>query len=194
MDSIGGLQRFWSMRHGRANADGMTILEVVFALAVFVLFAGVMAAISQQLLAYLGSDQALALDENEQAPSPALVSWKLADRLHWLAQILDQPAIPNAALPLGLSQCSANPLTKLPVGMVANSSFALDADAADSEFQLGSRYEICLIGPYNNSSENLKQQLFVLVAKPTSAYRTSPLLPVVRHVFCRPRPLCSRSQ
>jgi len=191
MDSIGGLQRFWSMRHGRANADGMTILEVVFALAVFVLFSGVMAAISQQLLAYLGSDRALVLGENEQAPSPALISWKLADRLHWLAQILDQPAISNDALKK-LKQCSTDPLTT--VGIVANSEFDLDADAADSEFKLGSRYEICLSDPYNNSREPLEQQLFVLVAKPTSAYRTSPLLPVVRHVFCRPRPLCSRSQ
>jgi len=190
MDSIGGLQRFWSMRHGRANANGMTILEVVFALAVFVLFAGVMAAISQQLLAYLGSDRVLVLGENEQAPSPALISWKLADRLHWLAQILDQPAISNDALSR-LKQCSTDPLTT--VGIDANSEFDLDADAADSEFQLRSRYEICLSDPYNHSREPLEQQLFVLVAKPTSAYRTSPLLPVVRHVFCRPRPLCSKS-
>lgn len=184
------IQRYLSMRFGKANASGMTVLELVFALAVFVLFAGVMAAISQQMQAYLGSDQSLVLAEDEQTPSPSLISWKLADRLHWLSQILDQPAIPDRDL-LELSQCSTNPLAKLqlPVGMVANSSFNLDADAADSEFKLGSRYEICLLGPYDRPGPQ-NQQLFVLIAKPTSIYYTSPLLPVVRQVFCRPRPLC----
>lgn len=168
----------------------MSILELLFALIVFVMFSGVMVAVTQQVQAHLGFDPALALAEDEEAPSPVLISLKISDRLRWLAEVLDQPAIAAAALPLGLSNCSANPLASQALSsVVPNSLFSLDVGASDTEFSLASRYEVCILGPYSKMGP-LGQEMYVLVAKPIAAYRQSPLLPVVRHVFCRPKPLC----
>jgi len=179
-------RRLLFMRPAMEHSNGMSLLELVFAFSVFVLFSAVMAAISEQIQAYLGADRALPI----QLPPPDQLSWKLADRLHWLSQILDQPAIANKdTLKQLAQQCRANPLTQIPSGMIARPSFPSGNDDMDSKVQLESLYEICLHGPYPQQGPQ-GQQLFVLVAKPNSNYRVSPSLPVVRHVFCRPRPLC----
>ena len=177
-------------RRSFSGSQGMSILELMFALIVFVMFSGVMVAVTQQMQAYLGSDPALALAEGEEAPSPALISLNVSHRLRRLAEILDQPAIASVAMPLGLSRCSANPLvTPGLTPIIPNSSFSLDEGSSDTEFSLASRYEVCILGPYSKAGP-LGQEIYVLVAKPISAYRQSPLLPIVRHVFCRPKPLC----
>ena len=173
-----------------SGSQGMSILELMFALIVFVMFSGVMVAVTQQVQAYLGYDPALALAEGEEAPTPGLISLNVSNRLRRLAEVLDQPAIATVVMPLGLSNCTANPLASPGLSpIIPNSSFSLDEEASDTEFSLASRYEVCILGPYSRTGP-LGQEIYVLVAKPIAAYRQSPLLPVVRHVFCRPKPLC----
>ncbi len=182
-------QVFWC-RRSLLVFQGMSILELMFALMVFVMFAGVMVGVTQQMQAYLGADPALALAEDEEAPSPGLIYWKIADRLRWLSEVLDQPALVDEPLPLGLSNCSSNPLLSPSLSsVVPKSIFSLDENASNTDFLLASRYEICILGPYSKTGPE-GQEIYALVAKPIAAYRQSPLLPVVRYVFCRPQPLC----
>lgn len=177
-------------RRSSLPARGMSILELMFALIVFVMFAGVMVAVTQQMQAHLGSDPALALANDEEAPAPVVISTRIADQLRSLADVLNQPTITASALPLGFSNCSSNPLASQSLSpMIPNPLFSLDSGASDTDFSLASRYEVCIVGPYPKTGP-AGQEIYVLVAKPIAAYRQSPLLPVVRHVFCRPKPLC----
>ena len=180
------------LSHGDAEKyscedQGMSLLQVVFALAVFVIFGAVFLAVSEQLNLYFIPDSSLARSEKEEAPVPILLAERLSTAMDRLVSVLEQPGANPALFPLGIANCSSNPLQKVAPALAG--IFSLDNLAAnESEFQLASRYEFCLFDSDQTGDNN--QKVYVLVAKPLNQYKTVAMLPVVRRIFCRPKPYC----
>ena len=167
--------------------QGMSLLQVVFALAVFVIFGAVFLAVSEQLNLYFIPDSSLARSEKEEAPVPILLAERLSTAMDRLVSVLEQPGANPALFPLGIANCSSNPLQKVAPALAG--IFSLDNLAAnESEFQLASRYEFCLFDSGETGSNN--QKVYILVAKPLDQYKTVAMLPIVRRIFCRPKPFC----
>ncbi len=171
-----------------AQQQGMTFLEVIFALAVFVIFGAVFLVVSEQISLYLVPDENLpALSDKEEAPVPILIAERLAKAMDPLVAALEQPGANPAVFPLGLEGCSSNPLQAVAPGLMG--IFSVDDSASnESEFQLGGRYEFCLFDSGEQGSN--QQKVYVLVAKPLDEYKNIAMLPIVRRIFCRPKPLC----
>jgi len=167
--------------------QGMSLLQVVFALAVFVIFGAVFLAVSEQLNLYFVPDSSLARGEKEEAPVPILLAERLSAAMDRMVSVLEQPGADPALFPLGLANCASNPLQKVAPALAG--IFSVDDLAAnESEFQLASRYEFCLFDSGQTGANN--QRVYVLVAKPLNQYKTVAMLPVVRRIFCRPKPYC----
>ncbi|WP_156487008.1 hypothetical protein [Prochlorococcus sp. MIT 1303] len=165
----------------------MSLLQVVFALAVFVIFGAVFLAVSEQLNLYFIPDSSLARSEKEEAPVPILLAERLSTAMDRLVSVLEQPGADTALFPLGITNCSSNPLQKVAPALAG--IFSLDNLASnESEFQLASRYEFCLFDSGETGANN--QRVYVLVAKPLDQYKTVAMLPIVRRIFCRPKPFC----
>ncbi|WP_413358741.1 hypothetical protein [Prochlorococcus sp. MIT 1201] len=165
----------------------MSLLQVVFALAVFVIFGAVFLAVSEQLNLYFIPDSSLARSEKEEAPVPILLAERLSAAMDRMVSVLEQPGANTALFPLGIGNCSSNPLQKVApalAGIVSLDNLA----ANESEFQLASRYEFCLFDSRETGAHN--QKVYVLVAKPLDQYKTVAMLPIVRRIFCRPKPFC----
>ncbi|KZR71026.1 hypothetical protein PMIT1318_02168 [Prochlorococcus marinus str. MIT 1318] len=182
----------YDVSHGDAEKyscedQGMSLLQVVFALAVFVIFGAVFLAVSEQLNLYFIPDSSLARSEKEEAPVPILLAERLSTAMDRLVSVLEQPGADTALFPLGIANCSSNPLQKVAPALAG--IFSLDNLAAnESEFQLASRYEFCLFDSGETGANN--QRVYVLVAKPLDQYKTVAMLPIVRRIFCRPKPFC----
>ena len=180
------------VRHGNTEKyscedQGMSLLQVVFALAVFVIFGAVFLAVSEQLNLYFIPDSSLARSEKEEAPVPILLAERLSTAMDRLVSVLEQPGADTALFPLGIANCSSNPLQKVAPALAG--IFSVDDLAAnESEFQLASRYEFCLFDSDETGDNN--QRVYVLVAKPLDQYKTVAMLPIVRRIFCRPKPFC----
>ena len=167
--------------------QGMSLLQVVFALAVFVIFGAVFLAVSEQLNLYFIPDSSLARSEKEEAPVPILLAERLSAAMDRMVSVLEQPGADTALFPLGIAKCSSNPLEEVAPALAG--IFSVDNLAAnESEFQLASRYEFCLFDSGETGTNN--QRVYVLVAKPLNQYKTVAMLPVVRRIFCRPKPFC----
>ncbi len=180
------------LSHGDAekssfSQQGMSLLQVVFALAVFVIFGAVFLAVSEQLNLYFIPDSSLARSEKEEAPVPILLAERLSAAMDRMVSVLEQPGANPALFPLGIANCSSNPLQKVAPALAG--IFSVDDLATnESEFQLASRYEFCLFDSDQTGDNN--QKVYVLVAKPLNQYKTVAMLPVVRRIFCRPKPYC----
>ena len=180
------------LSHGDAEKyscedQGMSLLQVVFALAVFVIFGAVFLAVSEQLNLYFIPDSSLARSEKEEAPVPILLAERLSAAMDRMVSVLEQPGANPALFPLGIANCSSNPLQKVAPALAG--IFSVDDLATnESEFQLASRYEFCLFDSDQTGDNN--QKVYVLVAKPLNQYKTVAMLPVVRRIFCRPKPYC----
>jgi len=171
--------------------QGMSLLQVVFALAVFVIFGAVFLAVSEQLNLYFIPDSSLARSEKEEAPVPILLAERLSTAMDRLVNVLEQPGADPALFPLGIANCSSNPLQKVAPALAG--IFSLDNLASnESEFRLSSRYEFCLFDSGEKGSNN--QKVYILVAKPVDQYKTVVMLPVVRRIFCRPKAFCVPTQ
>ena len=189
MRTVAFHRHFVDATHCDLKQQGMSLLEVVFALGVFVIFGSVFLAVSEQLTLYIPVGD---LAAKEEAPVPILLAERLASAMDRLVSVLEQPGADLDSIPLDPDGCSKNPLefsSKTPdlVGI-----FSLDDLASNkSEFQLVDRYQFCLLKFDPKKQVEGQQRLYVLIAKPKD--RTAAMLPVVRRIFCRPKPHCGLS-
>ncbi len=183
-------RRIFDVEHHCHQQQGMTLLQVVFALAVFVIFGAVFLAVSEQLNLYFIPDSSLARSEKEEAPVPILLAERLFTAMDPLVSALEQQGAVVGDFPIGLSGCSEEwekPLKPLQKRLQDLWDISVKSVHA-SEFDLASRYALCLF-EYDQTGAN-NQRVYVLVAKPLDQYKTVAMLPIARRIFCRPKPFC----
>jgi len=179
--------------------QGMTLLQVVFALAVFVIFGAVFLAVSEQLNLYFVPDNnnlGRLPDSKEEAPVPILLAERLFTAMDPLVSALEQQGAVLDDFPIGLSGCSKSEELKEPLTPIQErleDLWDISVKSVDeSKFDLASRYEFCLFYYGEKGSNN--QKIYILVAKPVEKYKKAAMLPVVRRIFCRPKAVCVPTQ
>ena len=182
---------FLAVTHRDRQQQGMTLLEVVFALAIFVIFGTVFFAVSSQLNVYLTPDRrSYILTNKAESPVPILLAERLSTAMDGLLSVLEQPGADISKLSKECQKIDESNLIELLGSKNKDVSFEeilLDNVADENEFNLGSRYQFCL---YEYDQQAPKDQsLYVLVAKPSE--KNFVMLPVVRRIFCRPKPFCA---
>ena len=78
---------FLAVTHRDRKQQGMTLLEVVFALAIFVIFGTVFFAVSSQLNVYLTPDRG-SLANKAESPVPILLAERLSTAMDGLLSVL----------------------------------------------------------------------------------------------------------
>ena len=175
-------------RSERTEQSGMTLLEMIVAMAMLVVFTGVVVLVMQFTLRFFTDSESGEQNEFEVSNGVLIDHLEIQVAMDRLVEVLSQPgvAVENIALTLNdpdldLAQdCASNPVSSWGLPM--------------PEVVLPSGYRMCLwktseteLQSIANNGLTVKPGIYLLQALPE---RLNPANLPARRLFCRPRPFC----
>ena len=176
--------RFW--RSERSDQSGMTLLEMIVAMAMLVVFTGVVVLVMQFTLRFFSDAESGDRNEFEVSNGVLIDHQEIQIAMDHLVEVLSQPGMDVDVFALDLpgvnlqEDCVLNPVKEWALPM--------------PEVSLPSGYRMCLwrtteveTRSIQNSVLTVNPGLYLLQALPEQLNPTS--MPA-RRLFCRPRPFC----
>ena len=175
-------------RSVRPDQSGMTLLEMIVAMAMLVVFTGVVVLVMQFTLRFFADAESGDRNEFEVSNGVLIDHQEIQIAMDHLVEVLSQPGIDVDMFALNLNDPGVN----LQENCVLNP--ASEWELPMPEVSLPSGYRMCLwrtteaeTRSFQNSILSVNPGLYLLQALPEQLNPTS--LPA-RRLFCRPRPFC----